>query len=223
MPFTCPSCGNTRNFLVKTLQMHVVRLDDARVEVNEEGRPAVIEVLMKPLENIRVLTLAVNLPGPLAAARLHQLGAAVVKVEPPGGDALAQASPDWYRELHEGQEIVRLNLKDAEDRARLDTWLGRADLLLTATRPAALRRLGLAWAELHARYPRLCQVALVGYGNLGSALFHYRGFARQGFRIAAIFDDDPAKVARSVDGVPIFAMRDLPAEAKTRNLQIASG
>jgi redox-sensing transcriptional repressor len=65
------------------------------------------------------------------------------------------------------------------------------------------------------------QVALVGYGNLGSALFHYKGFARQGFRIAAIFDDDPAKVARSVDGVPILAMRDLPAEAKARNLQIA--
>jgi len=121
------------------------------------------EILMKPLENTRVLTLAVNLPGPLAAARLCQLGAAVVKVEPPAGDALAQASPDWYRELHEGQEIVRLNLKDAEDRARLDTYLSRADLLLTATRPAALRRLGLAWVELHARYPRLCQVALVGY------------------------------------------------------------
>ena len=45
MPLTCPSCGNNHNFLVKTLQMHVVRLDDARVEVNDEGRPAVIEVL----------------------------------------------------------------------------------------------------------------------------------------------------------------------------------
>ena len=45
MPLTCPSCGNNHNFLVKTLQMHVVRLDDSRVEVNDEGRPAVIEVL----------------------------------------------------------------------------------------------------------------------------------------------------------------------------------
>ena len=50
MPFTCPSCGNTRNFLVKTLQMHVVRLDDSRVEVNEEGRPAGIEVLCDECE-----------------------------------------------------------------------------------------------------------------------------------------------------------------------------
>jgi hypothetical protein len=50
MPLTCPSCGNERNFLVKTLQMHVVRLDDSRVEVNEEGRPAVIEVLCDECE-----------------------------------------------------------------------------------------------------------------------------------------------------------------------------
>jgi 5-methylcytosine-specific restriction endonuclease McrA len=50
MPLTCPNCGNDRNFLVKTLQMHVVHLDDARVEVNEEGRPAVIEVLCDECE-----------------------------------------------------------------------------------------------------------------------------------------------------------------------------
>jgi hypothetical protein len=50
MSLTCPNCGNDRNFLVKTLQMHVVRLDDARVEVNEEGRPAVIEVLCDECE-----------------------------------------------------------------------------------------------------------------------------------------------------------------------------
>ncbi len=50
MPLTCPNCGNDRNFLVKTLQMHVVHLDDARVEVNDEGRPAVIEVLCDECE-----------------------------------------------------------------------------------------------------------------------------------------------------------------------------
>ncbi len=45
MALTCPNCGNSRNFLVKTLQMHVVRLEDARVDVTEEFRPAVLEVL----------------------------------------------------------------------------------------------------------------------------------------------------------------------------------
>src|SRR5262245_30281353 len=132
-----------------------------RAQCNLLGIPH--EVVMKPLDNTRMLTLAINLPGPLAAARLRQLGAAVTKVEPPEGDPLAHARPDWYRRLHEGQEVVRLNLKDAEDRTRLETWLGRADLLLTSNRPAALGRLGLAWAELHTRYPQLCQVAIVGY------------------------------------------------------------
>ncbi|HEV8393358.1 MAG TPA: hypothetical protein VGQ37_03745 [Vicinamibacterales bacterium] len=47
---TCPSCGNDQNFLVKTLQMHVVRLDDSRLDISEEGRPAVLEVLCDECE-----------------------------------------------------------------------------------------------------------------------------------------------------------------------------
>lgn len=50
MALTCPNCGNTRNFLVKTLQMHVVQLEDNRVEVSEEGKPGVIEVLCDECE-----------------------------------------------------------------------------------------------------------------------------------------------------------------------------
>ena len=78
-------------------------------------------------------------------------------------------------------------------------------------------------AELHRilGLDREWQVALIGFGNLGSALFHYKGFARQGFRIAAIFDDDPGKLGQAADGVPILPLRDLPREAKTRNLQLA--
>ncbi len=45
MALTCPNCGNDRNFLVKTLQVHVVHLEESRVEVSEESRPAVFEVL----------------------------------------------------------------------------------------------------------------------------------------------------------------------------------
>jgi hypothetical protein len=50
MALTCPSCGNDRTFLVKTLQIHVVRLEDTRVEVAEESRPAVLEVLCDECE-----------------------------------------------------------------------------------------------------------------------------------------------------------------------------
>jgi alpha-methylacyl-CoA racemase len=118
---------------------------------------------VRPLADFRVLTLAVNLPGPLAAARLRRLGAEVVKVEPPRGDALAAARPAWYRALHEGVEVLTLDLKDHGARDRLEDLLGGSDLLLTASRAASLARLGLAWEELHARHSDLCQVAIVGY------------------------------------------------------------
>lgn len=117
----------------------------------------------RPLEGVRVVTLAVNVPGPAAAARLHALGAAVTKVEPPAGDPLARASPAWYEELARGQQVLRIDLKEPDGRARLDEILTESELLLTSTRPAALERLGLAWAEVHARHPRLSQVAVTGH------------------------------------------------------------
>ena len=120
---------------------------------------------MQPLAGISVLTLGVNLPAPLAAARLGLLGAAVIKVEPPQGDPLARAQPDWYRALHHGQRIVTLDLAQADDRIRLEQLLGGADLLLTAYRPAALARLGLAWDELASRHPRLLLVSIVGFAG----------------------------------------------------------
>jgi alpha-methylacyl-CoA racemase len=116
-----------------------------------------------PLGGVRVLTLAVNLPGPVAASRLCDMGATVVKVEPPGGDPLARMCPGYYAELIDGQEVVALDLKDREGRISLDDHLENMDLLLTASRPAALGRLGLSWPGLRVRFPRLCQVAIVGH------------------------------------------------------------
>jgi redox-sensing transcriptional repressor len=63
-------------------------------------------------------------------------------------------------------------------------------------------------------------VALVGFGNLGSALVHFKGFTRQGFRIVVIFDEDPAKAHRQVNGIPIFTPRDLVREVRARGVQI---
>jgi crotonobetainyl-CoA:carnitine CoA-transferase CaiB-like acyl-CoA transferase len=118
---------------------------------------------MTPLDGIRVVNLALNIPGPVAAAKLRTLGATVIKIEPPDGDPLEHGCPAWYRELHQGQEVRRLNLKEPADRSRLDALLEPADLLLTAFRPTALERLDLSWLRLHERFPRLCQVAIVGY------------------------------------------------------------
>jgi crotonobetainyl-CoA:carnitine CoA-transferase CaiB-like acyl-CoA transferase len=118
---------------------------------------------MQILDTIRVLSLAINLPGPLAVARLRALGATVRKIEPPWGDPLEQARLEWYRLLHEGIEVQRLDLKEAGGRSQLDTWLAETDLLITASRPTALERLGLGWNDLHRRFPQLSQVAIVGH------------------------------------------------------------
>lgn len=118
---------------------------------------------VRPLHGMRALTTAVNVPGPVAASRLRDLGACVVKVEPPGGDPLCGFCPAWYDELCQGQDVTRLDLKDPDGRAAFDGLLAASDLLLTATRPAALAALGLAWSALHERFPRLSHVAMVGH------------------------------------------------------------
>jgi len=115
------------------------------------------------LEGVRVVSLAVNLPGPVAASRLASLGARVVKVEPPTGDPLRSIAASWYAELAQGHDVRVLDLKDDDGRAALDDLLATADLLLTSSQPGALARLGLGWSELSARFPRLCQVAIVGH------------------------------------------------------------
>jgi alpha-methylacyl-CoA racemase len=117
----------------------------------------------EPLRGQRVISLAVNLPGPLTAARYTALGATVIKVVPPTGDPLAWVSPAWHDALQVGQEVVTLDLKSVEGQTKLAELLAGADVLLTATRPTALARLGLDWPTLAVRYPRLCHVAIVGY------------------------------------------------------------
>jgi len=69
----------------------------------------------------------------------------------------------WYKEMAAGQTLLRLDLKSDQGSIELDLLLGSADLLISASRPAAMERLGLDWTSLHQRFPRLCQVAIVGY------------------------------------------------------------
>ncbi len=64
-------------------------------------------------------------------------------------------------------------------------------------------------------------LAIVGLGNLGRALLGYRGFQSQGFRIVAAFDVDPAKVGKSVDGIPIFHLDDVERVSRERNIRLA--
>lgn len=120
---------------------------------------------MKPLDGLRVVTIALNLPGPAACARLREMGATVTKVEPPSGDPLEGFCPEWYRRLSAGMELRRLDLKAVEGARELDALLAQADLFVAAQRPSALARLTLDAASLAARHPRLCCLAITGYAE----------------------------------------------------------
>jgi alpha-methylacyl-CoA racemase len=115
------------------------------------------------LQGVKIVSLALNAPGPVAAARLTKLGADVTKVEPPTGDAIKTAAPAWYESLCQGQTVLRLDLKSPEGRSKLDELLAQADLLLASFRPSALQRLELDWESLRARHPKLCFVGIIGY------------------------------------------------------------
>ena len=115
------------------------------------------------LAGLRVVSTALNLPGPAACARLRDLGAEVVKVEPPAGDPMQGFDAGWYSELHERVDVRRLDLKSDAGRAAMDALLLDADALVTAQRPSALARLGLGARDLADRFPRLCHVAIVGH------------------------------------------------------------
>jgi alpha-methylacyl-CoA racemase len=115
-----------------------------------------------PLHGLRVLSLALNLPGPAALMRCRRMGAACTKVEPPSGDPMGHYNPAAYAELHEGVKILPADLKTPEGQDAVHRELAKADVLLTSFRPSALQKLGLGWKELHSRYPTLSQVAIVG-------------------------------------------------------------
>lgn len=115
-----------------------------------------------PLHGLRILSLALNLPGPAALMRCRRMGATCTKLEPPGGDPMAHYDPGAYAEMHEGVKVLQANLKTAAGQELLHRELARTDVLLTSFRPSALAKLGLGWKELHSRYPTLSQVAIVG-------------------------------------------------------------
>jgi crotonobetainyl-CoA:carnitine CoA-transferase CaiB-like acyl-CoA transferase len=122
----------------------------------------------QPLAGVRIVSLALNLPGPAALMRCRRMGATCVKIEPPSGDPMGEYNPIAYAELHEGVKVMKADLKTEAGQVLLHKELERTDVLLTSFRPSALAKLGLAWKDLHARHPVLCQVAIVGAPGPGA-------------------------------------------------------
>ena len=121
-----------------------------------------------PLHGLRILSLALNLPGPAALMRCRRLGATCTKLEPPAGDPMGRYNAATYSELHEGVKVLEADLKTQAGQQALHRELARTDILLTSFRPSAISKLGLGWKELHTRYPALSHVAIVGAPGAGA-------------------------------------------------------
>jgi len=121
-----------------------------------------------PLKGVRILSLALNLPGPAALMRLRSMGAHCTKLEPLApadaitADPMGLYKPAAYEAMHQGVQVVQADLKTARGQARLHKLLARTDVLITSFRPSALTKLGLGWRALHRQYPALCMVSVVG-------------------------------------------------------------
>ena len=123
---------------------------------------------IKALQGVRVLSLALNLPGPAALMRLHQMGATCTKLEPVAppnavtADPMGLYKPAAYQTMHQGVRLVQADLKTEHGQTAIHKLLAKTDVLITSFRPSALNKLGLDWKALQKHYPSLCMVSVVG-------------------------------------------------------------
>ncbi|MFF5989129.1 CaiB/BaiF CoA transferase family protein [Prauserella flavalba] len=119
-----------------------------------------------PLCGVRVVELAGMGPGPHAAMLLADLGADVVRVERPGGDATVLLPPEQDFVLR-GRRSVTADLKSAEGRELVDALVRRADVLIEGFRPGVMARLGFGPEDCLALNPRLIYASVTGWGQDG--------------------------------------------------------
>jgi crotonobetainyl-CoA:carnitine CoA-transferase CaiB-like acyl-CoA transferase len=131
-------------------------------------------VLMGPLAGIKVIDLTSVLMGPFATQYLGDFGADVIKIEPPAGDMVRGIGPSrspsmgpLFLNSNRSKRSVVLNLKTPEGRDLLLDLCRDADVLVYNVRPAAMKRLGLAWEDVNAINPRIVYAGLYGYGQQG--------------------------------------------------------
>jgi len=119
------------------------------------------------LDGLRVIDLSRNLPGPWCTRMLADLGAEVIKVEPPEGDP-ARALPPLFEALNHGKVVRTVDFRQVADLDRLREWVADADVMVDSFRPGALGAFGLGFDRLAALNPRLVMVSITGYGQHGA-------------------------------------------------------
>ena len=119
------------------------------------------------LARVRVLDLSIWRPGPFATQLLVELGADVVKVEPPGGDPM-RVFPELFATLNRGKRAATVDLKDGDGRSAVLELARDADVVVEGFRPGVSRRLGVDEPAIRARNPAVVYCSISGYGQEGA-------------------------------------------------------
>ncbi|MDI3313681.1 MAG: CoA transferase [Mycobacterium sp.] len=117
-----------------------------------------------PLAGIRILEVGTMLAGPYATMLLADLGAEVIKLEPPGGEISRQVSDSYFASINRNKGSICLDLSSPEGQGRLGELVAKSHALLVNLKPSAIRRLGLTYDSLRRFNERIVCVAITGYG-----------------------------------------------------------
>jgi CoA:oxalate CoA-transferase len=127
----------------------------------------------KALEGLRVLDVTQVMAGPFCAMQLCDMGADVIKVEPPGGDSTRRMSgasgndSPSFNAVNRGKRGMVLNLKTPLGQEAFRRLARRADVVIENYRPGVLDRLGIGWGTLSAVNPCLILLSISGFGQTG--------------------------------------------------------
>ncbi|MDE1179252.1 CaiB/BaiF CoA-transferase family protein [Paraburkholderia sp.] len=119
-----------------------------------------------PLDGVRVVEFTHMVMGPTCGMILADLGAEVIKVEPPGGDktrTLPGLGIGFFRSFNRNKKSVVLDINTPDGLAAADELIGQCDVMLENFRPGLMNRLGLDYASLSEKYPRLIYVSHKGF------------------------------------------------------------
>jgi CoA:oxalate CoA-transferase len=127
-----------------------------------------------PLSGTVVIDLSRILAGPYCTLLMAEMGARVIKVEPPkGGDDARAYGPyvngksTYFASVNRGKESIALDLKKDEDKAIFEKLLEKADVIVENFRPGTMEKLGYGWDTLHKKYPKLIYASASGFGHTG--------------------------------------------------------
>ncbi len=121
----------------------------------------------QPLAGVRVLDFSMTLPGPYCTHLLAEMGAEIVKVEPPSGDPTRKMNPIGFATLHRGKESVCVDATDPASAEFLRRLAADCDVLIEGFRPGVMKKMGLSFEQARAINPHLLYVSISAYGHSG--------------------------------------------------------